>query len=435
MYAAAFCVTLTSVEGAGFGSIERPQPGRSGRVQLIDRATADAGGVFLSIGASYFPAIALERTEPERLDRNLKLLSGHVSYIRIFGDVGGGVWSARKTQADRPDYWPVVGRLFARLNRHHLRAEVTVFAGSPVFTNLVQRTAFLDRWVDFANAHPDQIQGLEISNEELGAGPLSEIQALARRAAARTDLVVSATSPRTQQDVCALYARAGLDAMTLHFARGFGADGWVRPVRQPWGAVGQWDGPDQLCPGAVPPILDNERIGIQASVQADSDPRHQIVGIIVSFISKSSMVVLHSGAGTYAQKNPPGVDGLREANLADQPTFVPTLKGLKAAQSYLPADLPNWRKCNGSQTACSPLAGISGRLAGRCYVAQKPPRFVAACFGADVLALPLTAARSLAADVRDPLDGAIVKRLDLRPGEALNLDRSRDAYVLVGHTR
>jgi hypothetical protein len=147
------------------------------------------------------------------------------------------------------------------------------------------------------------------------------------------------------------------------------------------------------------------------------------------------MVVLHSGAGTYAQKNPPGIIGPRAANLVEQPTFIPTLEGLRAARDYLPADLPNWTKCNGSQASCSPVSGIGGPLGGRCYFALQGPRFVAVCFGADVLALPLRAARAFSADVRDPLDGSLVKRLNLLPGQSLDLDRSRDAYVLVGLLR
>ena len=40
---------------------------------------------------------------------------------------------------------------------------------------------------------------------------------------------------------CATYAGAGADAMTIHYERGFGKDGPLRPLRRPWSYPGAYD--------------------------------------------------------------------------------------------------------------------------------------------------------------------------------------------------
>jgi hypothetical protein len=405
-----------------------PAP-RKGMVQLTGRATVDADGLFLATGTSFFWAIAGERDDPGQLDRNLAALAGRVQFIRLFADVGGsGYWQNRDTRAADAGYWEVVDRLFARLRRHALRAQVTIFAGSPVFQTFEMRSAFVDRWVDFANAHPDQVILLEISNEAIGAGDLAEIRGLAERAARQTDVLVTATSVPPGEH-CRVYAEAGLDVWTEHYQRVFLADGPFRPIRQPWGAPGEYDA---ACPGQLPTAWNGEPIGIQSSVQHDDDPRHHVLAAIVTFIAGNAGYVLHSGAGVRGLK-----DERRAANLMEQPTFAHALEGLEAAEEYLPPDLPNWDRCN-HYWACHPFDGVvaainSGRLV-RAYAALRNERFVVAVIGARG---PMTLSPKEAAefDVRDPLDGRVLARYDLRPGQTFTLDAAIDAYVLVGRRR
>ncbi len=401
-------------------------PPPKGMVRLSGRATVDADGPFLATGASLFWAISGERDDPERLDRNLATLAGRVQFIRLFADVGGpGYWQDRDTRAADADYWRVIDRLFARLRRHALRAQVTIFAGSPAFQTFETRAAFVDRWVGFANSHSDQVILLEISNEAIGAGDLAEIRRLAERAARQTDVLVTATSVPAGEH-CRVYAAAGLDVWTEHYERIFLADGPFRPIRQPWGAPGEYD---EACPGDLPTAWNGEPIGIRSSVQHDEDPRHHALAAIVTFIAGNAGYVLHSGAGVRGLK-----DEGRAANLIDQPTFQHAIEGLKAAGEYLPPDLPNWNRCN-HHWSCHPFEGVldainAGRLV-RAYAALQDERFVVAVIGARG---PMTLSPKEAAefDVRDPLNGQVLARYNLRAGQTFTLDAAIDAYVLTG---
>jgi hypothetical protein len=154
----------------------------------------------------------------------------------------------------------------------------------------------------------------------------------------------------------------------------------------------------------------------------------------VTWIAGNFEFTVHSGAGVYAMKNPPFTIGLQEANLDDQPTFVPIVKSLLAFRKLLPPDLLSWSTCNfNSRNTCSLINGINANLPfdGRCYGTLRGSQFVAVCVD-DVLTQPLTAARPMTIDVYDPEDARLVKHLVLGAGQPLNLGGGVDAYVVVG---
>jgi hypothetical protein len=445
-------VSLGALQG-GTSKSSSPPTVRRGPVRLSGNVLTDDDGPFIAFGASYFPAIYLERNEPDRLEQNLSALDG-LTHIRIFGDVGGGVWSRRETRPDLPDYWAVVDRLFARLKRHrNLRAEIVAMAGSPYLTSAQARQTYVDRWVAFINAHLDQVISFEISNEGFGGNGkinVAELKALASKAQRATPAIVMSSDPSNTADACELYAGEGLKAVPWHLPRGMGPapSGWARPARQPYGIVGQSDGPDKNCPGQLGPPFNDEPIGIQSSVVSETDPRHIVVEAVLAASAKFPLSNLHSGAGVYAQlvdaEHPlPGLSiartGERKANLLDQPAFAPAVAGLIAAMRNLPPDLASWSKCSGSNDnpGCSPVkwAGGGGPLEGRCYFAERGADFAGACFGADILALPLVANKALSVDLRDPLDWRLVHHQELAAGARFLFDAKIDAYVMVGTLR
>ena len=208
--------------------------------------------------------------------------------------------------------------------------------------------------------------------------------------------------------------------------------------------MGVTDGPDKNCPGQLGPPFNDEPIGIQSSVVSETDARHIVVEAVLAAAAKFPLSNLHSGAGVYAQlvdtAHPlPGLSiartGERTANLLDQPAFAPAVAGLIAAMRNLPPDLASWSKCSGDDDSpgCSPVKWAGGGpLEGRCYFAVRGADFAGACFGADILALPLIANRALSVDLRDPLDWRLVRHQELAAGARFLFDANIDAYVMVG---
>src|SRR5688572_23532721 len=113
--------TIYYVLAQMMGGVAPPTPpvsARTGPVRIEHRAFADDGGAWNALGASLFWALWGERHDPDRLDANLAYLAQHsVDYVRILGMVGSESWADRVIDPWAPDYFPVVDRLFDRLQR------------------------------------------------------------------------------------------------------------------------------------------------------------------------------------------------------------------------------------------------------------------------------------------------------------------------------
>jgi hypothetical protein len=156
-----------------------------GRVRLVNRSLADDRGPWLPLGASLFWALWAERHDPERLDRNLAWLAERgVDYVRVLGMVGSESWSDRRIDPRDAEYWATVDRLFERLGRHGLRAQVTIFADAQaMMPRRTDRRAFVEAWAARAEKHRPRLLLVEIANEysQNGLEDVAELRALGRR--------------------------------------------------------------------------------------------------------------------------------------------------------------------------------------------------------------------------------------------------------------
>ena len=321
--------------------------GRQGAVRLEGRAFADADGPWLAAGTTLFWALWGEKHDPERLEQNLAWLAeAGADYVRILGMVGSESWADRVIDPDAADYWTTVEKLDARLARHGLRFQITVFADAQaMMPNTIARPGFLDRWVQYANAHPHRVTVIEIANEYWQNGlDLDELVRLTTRANAATSVLVAPSAPgcgtypegetpdavRCRAEWAALAAVS--DLMGPHFDRNIGtSDGVWRPVRQPW---------EMLFTPPAKAYVNNEPIGPQSSVAADDGPDRLYMAAAVTWLTGGAAYTLHTGAGIRGGGKFDLERG-RSANLWEVPRIADTWAGLRAIRALLPPRLSN----------------------------------------------------------------------------------------------
>lgn len=408
---------------------------RQGRVRLDGRVLRDDGGPFNALGATLFWAMWGEAHEPERLDANLQWLADRgVDYVRILGMVGADSWGDRRIDPASPGYWPAADRLLARLARHGLRAQLTLFADAQVMMpSRAARARFVDAWAAKANGQPERFILLEIANEhwQNGVADIAELRTLGRRLADKTDVLVALSSPLAGQ-ACAMYAKSAADLATVHYPRDFSADDPWRPVWQPW----RWPAEYETgCRGQLPPAVNNEPIGPESSVFEDDDPRRLVMAYVATFVSQNAAYVLHTGAGIRAGGAGDRLVG-RSANMWEVPQLDAALRGIAAARAYLPPDLANWRRHDVDE-ASHPVAEFApaidaGALRGA-YAASSGGRFVAVVVGVR-RPFDVRATRGCTIEVRLPLSDAPVAQRRVDRGEAVTLSGG-EAFVLTGVCR
>ena len=166
-----------------------------------------------------------------RLERNLEVLSAAgIDYVRVLGSVGGASWEDRQTDPRWPDYDAIIaGMTDLAYDRYGMRVQWTLFGGAPFTPSGPAREALVDRFASMAQGREHKIFAFEIANEAWQngfAGPegLAELRRLGQRLNEKTPVLVALSSP-ARGAACATYAGSGADAMTLHYERGFGAEG------------------------------------------------------------------------------------------------------------------------------------------------------------------------------------------------------------------
>ena len=405
-------------------------------VHLEGRALADAGGPFPALGATLFWGLWGEAHDSSRLDANLRWLAGSgVDYVRILAMVGGESWEDRPVNPSAPDYWAVVDRFLARLERHHLRAQVTIFAGAQaMMPDPSRRREFARLWAERVEREPDRFLFLEVANEHYknGIEDVAELRALGVLIAARTNLLVALSAPAHGR-ACEVYAGAGADLATIHYPRDVGGDSW-KAVRQPWTYPGEYD---DGCPGQLPVAVNNEPIGPRSSVADDDDPLRLVLSYVTTFVSGNAAYVVHAGAGVRGGGRADRERG-RQSNLFGVPRLDVALAGIAALRRHLPPDLANWQRLAPADDGFL-LDGVTaavdrGDLVGA-YAASHGGRFVAVVLGLR-RAVTVTARRNVQADVLDPLTGNVIRTLTARAGETLTLEprapgAQGDGFVLI----
>lgn len=418
-----------------------PIVGRRGPVRLQGRTLVDDDGPFLGLGASLFWALWGEQHDPERLDRNLAWLAERgVDYVRILGQVGGVSWSDRLINPRASEYWLTVDALLARLARHGLRAQVTIFGEAGLLSS-AERTALVRRWAERAAATPERFLLLEIANEHWSTGldDVDELRMLGAEASLRTTVLValSATRTATASLMCAVYADSPADLVSMHYDRNR-ADGLWGSVRQPYGFLSEYD---KTCKGRITDVAtNNEPIGPESSVRADSAPLRLIMGAVNTWVTGDVSYVFHAGAGIRGggaadiNRTPK-----RFANWFEQPTAEATLAGIAAMRLRLPASLQNC-EVTAAHRGTFPFSGFQEAA----DAGDLNRAYGALCTGTDVLVLnglkrarTVTARRQIAFDLVDPLTGATLRTVVLLPGAVWTVtprahDGLGDGYVLIG---
>jgi len=382
-----------------------PIVGRRGPVRLEGHAFADDGGPWLSLGTTLFWALWGEKHDPERLDRNLAYAARNgVDYIRILSMVGAASWEERVIDPRWPDYWQVVDRLVDRAARHGLRLQVTVFADAQVMMpNDADRDRWADAWAVRVSRQPDRFTVLEAANEawQNGFPETAPLARITKRLNDQTRVLVAPSAPAcgthpehaetAEQKACVEEWRqlaAVSDLMTPHFDRDVSkADGYDRPIRQPWEML---FGPREL---GVRSYVNNEPIGPQSSVAADDDPQRLSMAAAVTWLTQGAAYTLHTGAGIRGGSAFDLSRG-RSANLWEVPHINATFAAIAKIRAMLPASLPNCRPAN-AHWADAPLSVNPDHLVRAYQSVCDDGTFVALPHGIKGSSVALTARRDV----------------------------------------
>jgi hypothetical protein len=404
-------------------------PPRAGQVRPEGRAVADAAGPFNALGATLFWGAWAYKHDRPRLERNLEVLSAAgIDYVRVLGSVGGASWADRQTDPRWTDYDAIIaGMTDLAYDRYGIRLQWTLFGGAPFTPSGQAREALVDRFASMAQGRAHKIFAFEIANEAWQngfAGPegLAELRGLGQRLNSKTPVLVALSAPGTGA-ACATYAGSGVDAMTLHYPRGFGREGPLEPLRRPWAFPAAYDRP---CKGQLPPIvLNNEPIGPESSVRQDDSPSRIAAGYVMTFLAGNAGYVLHSGPGIRGGGAADVSSKLRRhAHFDELPSFKPITAALSAAKQYLPPGLANWTR-HAPNAPTAPIRGFDGL-----YTAASEGRFIALAVG---IQKPVVVQAHVtgAIEIRELSTGKVVKSLKVVSGEDIEL-AGYEELVLIG---
>lgn len=423
-YAAVLLIGLVTVDLAGSA--------RTGPVRAEGRAVADAAGPFNALGATLFWGAWAYKSDRARLERNLKALSAAgVDYVRVLGSVGGTSWEDRETDPRWPDYDAIItGLTDLAYDKYGLRVQWTLFGGAPFTLPGASREVLVDRFVALARGREHKIFAFEIANEAWqngfrGPEGLAELRRLGARLSDKTTVLVALSSP-VKGAACSTYAQSGADAMTLHYERGFGADGPTGPMVRPWTFPTSYD---RECRGQLPPVVfNNEPIGPESSVRQDDSPSRIAAGYIMTFLAGNAAYVLHAGPGIRGGGAADVSSKLRRhAHFDELPAFKPIAGALSAAKTYLPPGLANWTR-HEPNSATAPIRGFD-----RLYTATSGSQFVALVAG---LTKPVTVRAHVDAqvEIRELVNGKVIKSLKVSTGDAIELGGYEELVIIARGT-
>jgi hypothetical protein len=420
---------LISVLLIGLIALGTPLNARTGQVRADGRAVADAAGPFNALGATLFWGAWAYKFDRARLERNLEALSSAgIDYVRVLGSVGGASWEDRQTDPRWPDYDSIIaGITDLAYDRYGMRVQWTIFGGAPFTATGPERQALVDRFASIAKGREHKLFAFEIANEAWqngfsGPDGLAELRQLGARLNSKTSVLVALSSPRNGM-ACATYAGAGADAMTLHYERGFGREGPLRPLRRPWSFPAAYD---RTCRGQLPAVVfNNEPIGPESSVRQDDSPSRIAAGYVMTFLAGNASYVLHSGPGIRGGGAADIAPKLgRHAHFDELPSFKAIATALGEAKKYLPPGLANWTR-HAPNAATAPLHGYE-----ELYSASKGSEFVALAIGVKQ-SVSIRARVNAAMEIRDAATGKIVKSVKVAVGDAVELS-GYEEFVIIG---
>jgi hypothetical protein len=425
-------VAQTAVHGSASSQFSARGP-----VRLVGRVLHDDRGPLLGLGASLFWSVWGYQNDRARLVQQFDLLRSHgFEFVRVLGAVAGPSWVDRAADPRVAGYDAAIAGVTDLAFEHGLRVGWTLFGDTVATPSLAARQALVDRFVAMSKGREHKILFIEVANEgwQNGFGDrLQELQELGRSLNARTDVLVTLTSPppplQCGKSLTSIYGPGTADFLSLHFDRNIkGADGRWGPVRQPL----KWPGLFGSCRTGLPDIAANgEPIGPQSSVESESDPVYVVTGGAVTFTAGLPIYVWHTGPGVRGGGKSDRVLN-RAANLADLPQVEGMLNGFAALKQHLPADLPGWSRVDHAAPGNLLRLQTDGALGPLDVAAARQGReLVIVPFGIRD-AVSLHASEAARIEVLHPGTGVVIADRTLAAGERWAPPRPLPAFVAIG---
>jgi hypothetical protein len=186
---------------------------------------------------------------------------------------------------------------------------------------------------------------------------------------------------------------------------------------------------DQGCRGQLPPVVfNNEPIGPESSVRQDDSPSRIVAGYIMTFLAGNAAYVLHAGPGIRGGGAADVSSKLsRHAHFDELPSFKPIAGALGAAKTYLPPGLANWTR-HEPNSATAPIRGFD-----RLYTATSGSQFVA-LVAALTKPVSVRAHVNAQVEIRELVNGKIIKSLKVSPGDAIELGGYEELVIIARGT-
>jgi hypothetical protein len=383
------------------------------------------------LGATFFWGAWGYKFDRARLERNLAAMrEAGIDYVRVLGSVGGSSWQDRQTDPRWNDYDAIItGLTDLAFDKYGVRVQWTLFGGAPFTPPGRVRISLVDRFAKLARGREHKIFAFEIANEAWtngfeGAEGLDELRRLGQRLARRTSVLVALSAPASDA-ACDMYGGAGVDVMTVHYARRFEPDKPLLPLVQPW----QFRPHESKCRGQLPRVVfNNEPIGPESSVRQDDDASRIAGAFVMTFLAGNASYVLHSGPGIRGGGAADIQGSLeRHANFDELPSFKPIADALHNAKRYLPRGLANWQRLKPDD----PSAPIHGSE--HVYVASSGSRFIGLVLAADQ-STAIRSRRAAEIAIRHASTGKVVQRRNVSPGDDITLTGD-EVFVVIGTAR
>lgn len=300
-----------------------------GSVKAQKHAFADRNGPFIPVGASLFPALWLQKHDPNKLDANLKWLADRdVDFIRYILELSGRYWTDREQNPLEAGFGQRLARVIDRVYNYGLRSQITIFGEWNHANTPDKRRQVVDMVAQVINGREPKVLYVEIENE--GGKPgrhndIGEIRSLAAMFKNREpNVLLGLTSPVDADHARRLYSGSVADVFTFHDQRSSDNEG----VKH--GDVAGISGIPALRSSGEPR-------GPGASASGDvSDP---------ATLASDFRKTINAGVGAYVYHSRAGVGmGSRnwpEPNLWSHPTADAAVRAIIRSRNEFPGNQSN----------------------------------------------------------------------------------------------
>jgi len=300
---------------------------RAGTVRTNGRAFKDNDGEWAPIGATLFLAGWSYHANRARLDRQIRwILGAGGSYARILASQD---WQAPHNAPVHLGEWETTLEAIDYMWSKGLRTALTLFSRRSLVAHPIH---WVTDMAESLETRRDRIMWVEIANESSHPGngwTDDEVKRLCDQFAAASPILTCSSAPHGEQShtrLHTLYEGTNADIATIHYPRKHDtAEGWWRPVRQPWHTrFGSSDWPT--------PIVDNEHFNYMSVTGADR------VAVSAAAIANAFI----AGCGASCHHDRPGV--WPDTEYAIQHEADRLQQTIRAVAHALPGDIANWSR-------------------------------------------------------------------------------------------